>query len=228
MYEEDETVFRDIEIKPAHTLGDLVAVINTSYSLPEADASKFFMSNDSWQRGRNIHPLMEVPEKKGKARVQVIPTIVSYLDDPHQHFIYEYRGTQEFIFLIELISVGGKEDLKTNYPVCVRSQGASPYKREDVAVHFAKHPVPVAQEDEEIEDDDEPETASAFTASDEEADAEDLEVIEGEEHDLMEGDAIKEADDDEESADDDLVADDDFNPEDLSEGGDDFDDEELR
>jgi len=228
MYEEDDTVFRDIDIKPAHSLMDLEAVIHSSYNLPSNGSGIFFMSNDNWQKGRTIHPLQVKEEKKSKARLQNMPTIVSFLDDPHQHFIYEYQGTQEFAFLIELISVGGKEDFKTNYPVCVRTQGASPFKKEDVAVHFTKHVVPVPQDDEAEEEVEEEEEETPFVEAEDESDSEDLEVVgEEEKHDLMDGDAIEESSD-EEGVDEDFAGGDDFNPEDFNEGGDEFDDEELR
>jgi len=227
MYEEDDTVFRDIDIKPAHTLDDLEAVIHSSYNLPLVGNGSFYMSNDNWQKVRTIPAAQVKEEKKGKTKMQAIPTIVSFIDDPHQHFIYEYKGTQEFLFLIELMSVGGAEDFKTTYPVCVRSQGPSPFKKEDIGVHFAKHVVPVPQEDEEEEaESDEPPLQLA--EPEEEIETEDTAgPDEKEDHDLMDGDAIEEVDEDE-GGDEDFAAGDDFIPDDLSEGGDDFEEDEIR
>lgn len=231
MYEEDDTIFRDIDIKPAHTLSDLEAVIQSSYNLPQSGAGEFFMSNDNWQRGRFIHPLPAKQEKKGKARAQIIPGIVSYIDDPHQHFLYEYRGNQEFVFLIELISVGGKEDFKSSYPYCVRSQGASPFKKEEMPMPFARNPVPVAPEDEEEEEEPEDEKGPpTMVGEEDEAGLEELEtgdVAEEGKHDLMEGDAI-EVDKEEDAGDEEFADGDDFNPDDFSEGGDEFEEEEFR
>lgn len=232
MYEEDDTVFRDIDIKPSHTLSDLEAVIQSSYNLPVSGLGEFFMSNDNWQKERFIYPVPFKEDKKGKARAQVIPSIVSYLDDPHQHFLYEYKGNQEFVFLIELISVGGKEDFKASYPFCVRSQGPSPFKKEEVPMPFARHPVPVAADDDEEEESISPEEEgpAAVVGMEDEAELEELET-EGEagneKQDLMEGDAIEE-DQADDSGDDDFVGGDDFNPEDFSEGGEDFEEDDFR
>ncbi len=239
MYEEDDTVFRDIDIKPAHSLIDLEAVIHSSYDLPATGKGLFYMSNDNWQKGKNIYPSEQKESKEAKkAKAKMAPgtpAIVSYLNDPHQHFIYEYQGQQEFIFLIELLSVGGKEDFRTNYPVCVRSQGASPFKKEDASVHFTKHVVPIVQDDDDevevrsrAEEEEEEEVPAVVMEAEEDEDAEEAEAADdSDKHDLMEGDAMEEEDEGD-SVDDDFAGGDDFNPEDFSEGGDDFDDEDMR
>jgi hypothetical protein len=107
----------------------------------------------------------------------------------------------------------------------VKSQGASPFKKEEYTSHSAKRKNAMVNfvadevEEEEEEDDDVEEEAPAFVANADQADAEDLAAIEGEEGDLMEGDAIKEeAEEEVEAADDIFVTGDDFDPEDLSEG----------
>jgi hypothetical protein len=227
MYEEDDSVFRDIDIKPSHTFSDLEAVIQSSYNLPMSGAGEFFMSNDNWQKGKSIHPQPVKEEKKGKARVQMIPTIVSYIDDPHQHFLYEYTGAQEFIFLIELISVGGKEDFKASYPYCVRSQGASPFKKEEMPMPFARHPVPVVPDDEEEEEAPEEESPGVMIGAEDEEELEAETQVEDEKHDLMEGDAI-EVEKDEDAGDEEFIGGDDFSSEDFNEGGDEFEEDEFR
>jgi hypothetical protein len=235
MYEEDDSVFRDIDIKPIHSMSDLEAVIQSAYNLPGTGSGAFYKSNDNWQRGKEVHPgPPKKEEKKGKSRAVAIPGIVSFIDDPHQHFIYEYKGSQEFIFLIELMSVGGKEDFKTNYPLCIRTQGASPFKKEESVVHFTKHVVPVPQDEAEEEEEEESADEAPPAVVNEEEAEEELEVTDGGEgddsggRDLMDGDAIEETDEEEgtdEAFDDES---DDFSSDDFNDGGDDFDDEELR
>jgi len=151
MYEEDDSIFRDIEIKPSQTLMDFETVIVSSYNLPVNSSGQFFRSNDNWQRVKQIvtAPLHQ-EEKKGKtkAKAHSLPILVAYIDDPHQKFIYEYHGSQEFNFLIELISLTGSEKPNIIYPNCVKQQGPSPFKKEDLVAHYSRG----AEEEEDDEE----------------------------------------------------------------------------
>src|SRR5215831_5288333 len=101
MYEEDETIFRDIEIKPSNTLFDFESTIISAYNLPSNYTGIFFKSNDNWQRLKEMNAGAKPEEKKAKtkAKAQSLPILVTFIDDPHQKFIYEYKGNQEFVFL---------------------------------------------------------------------------------------------------------------------------------
>lgn len=150
MYEEDDAIFRDIEIKPSQTLSDFETVIASSYNLPLNSSGQFFRSNDNWQRLKQIAqavPAREEKKGKSKARAQTLPILVAYIDDPHQKFIYEYHGSQEFTFLIELVSLTISEKPSVIYPVCVKQQGPSPFKKEELVAHYSK----TVQEDDEEE-----------------------------------------------------------------------------
>src|SRR5256885_17050817 len=91
IYEDDDSIFRDVEIKPANSFSDLEAVIMSSYNMPPTGSGAFFMSNDNWQKGKQLHPAIKKEEKKkqAKAKAQTQTSLVAYIDDPHQHFIYE-------------------------------------------------------------------------------------------------------------------------------------------
>lgn len=215
MFEEDDTIYRDVEIKPVQTFENLEAVIMVSFNIPAGGGGIFFMSNDSWQKQRQIYPSLQTPqkeEKKTRARAKAIKgaPLVTFIDDPHQHFIYEFSGKQDFTFLIELVSLGGTEKPDVMYPVQVKAQGPSPFKKEEMAVHLAKNRSEILSiEEEDLEADD-----TLSIAKEDEPDMEELASIgEDEEGDLMEGDAIKE-EVEEEVTDDSFVAGDDFNPED--------------
>ncbi len=139
MYEDDDSIFRDLEIKPSQTISDLESVIISSYNLPATGGGHFFLSNDSWHRLKQI-TIAAQPEKKekGKGNASPIPMLVALIDDPHQKFIYEYRGNQEFVFLVELLSLTGAEKSTVIYPVCTRQQGPSPFKKEELVAHYTK------------------------------------------------------------------------------------------
>ena len=86
IYEEDDNVFRDVEIKPSQTFEELEAVIVSSYNLPMNGTGQFYHSNDNWQKGKRIYPFTPVEEKSGgakkKAKAQSIPALVAFIDDP--------------------------------------------------------------------------------------------------------------------------------------------------
>src|SRR4030095_13321337 len=151
MYEEDDGIFRDIEIKPSQTLSDFESVIVSSYNLPVNSAGNFFRSNDNWQRVKQLI-IAPMEEKKGrsKAKAQTFPVLVAYIDDPHQKFIYEYHGTQEFVFHIELVSLNGAEKTNVIYPTCVKQQGPSPFKKEDLVAHYTRGMVEDEEEEQTI------------------------------------------------------------------------------
>lgn len=193
-YEEDDSIYRDIEIKPSQTINDFEAVIISSFNLPVDHSGKFFKSNDNWQHLKQLNTApASVDGKKGKTKVKAhaLPILVAYIDDPHQKFIYEYKGSQEFSFLIELMSLTGLEKNNVIYPIVVRQQGPSPFKKEDLVAHFSKG---AAREEEvlvvdHVEDDiesmntegDEAETeveAEVENSIDDEVDAESIEVAE--------------------------------------------------
>lgn len=192
-YEDDDSIFRDIEIKPSQNITDFEAVIISSYNLPATATGHFFRSNDNWQHLKqlNIAPVAEEKKGKGKAKAMSLPILVAYIDDPHQKFIYEYKGSQEFTFLIELISLNGVEKSNLVYPACVKTQGPSPFKKEDLVAHFSK----VAEEEEDevhTIDDEEDDLDSMSTEGDEE-------MLEPEAESDAEDTTVDEADDVEEA-----------------------------
>ncbi len=135
-YEDDDNIFRDIEIKPSHTFRDLDECIAQSYNFPKDKKSRLYKSNDRWLKLDEIN-IDEKPVKKKKEIHQ--PMIIHYIDDPHQHFLYEFESKkQTFNLLIELLSLNGNEKAGVDYPMMVRSSGPSPVKKDDLMAHLSK------------------------------------------------------------------------------------------
>ena len=173
MYEEDDGIFRDIEIKPSQTLSDFESIIVSSYNLPVNTTGQFFKSNDNWQRLRQLSMVpvpVEDKKSKSKARAQALPILVAYIDDPHQKFIYEYHGSQEFVFLIELMSLNGAEKPHIIYPLCVRQQGPSPFKKEDLVAHYTRGAAQMEAEEQTIDDEEDDLESMNLEGETEEAD----------------------------------------------------------
>lgn len=154
MYEDDDSIFRDLEIKPSQTINDLESVIISSYNLPASGSGQFYLSNDSWHRLKQLAFAAQYEKKeKTKSNASPVPMLVALIDDPHQKFIYEYKGNQEFVFLVELMSLTGAEKPTVIYPVCTRQQGPSPFKKEELVAHYTKVADEGIVEEQRIDDD---------------------------------------------------------------------------
>ncbi len=135
-FEEDENIFRDIEIKPSQTMKDLNEIIISSFLLPEKSSKKLFRSNDNWHKQDEMD-LNPKAIKKGKN--VLMPMLIHFIDDPHQRFLYEFETPkQAFSLLIELISITTVEKAGVNYPKVIKSVGPSPVKKEDLMAHLSK------------------------------------------------------------------------------------------
>lgn len=128
-YEEDETIYRDIDMRPAQTAIDFRNAIVHAYNLPDDAEEKLSISNDSWNSVRELQLILG-------AKKSELP-MLSYVDDPHQKFLYEHDGKQSFTFLIELMQIVG-EKKGVDYPVAAKSVGPSPVRRDDLLKMLSK------------------------------------------------------------------------------------------
>jgi hypothetical protein len=149
MFEEDDNIYRDIEIKPTQNFIDFEQAIIKAWGLPADAETSFYESNDRAQKVKEIK-YRKTFKKDGK---EMHPVILMFVNNPHQKFLYLHQGKQELIFFIELLQIG-KEKSGTEYPVLVKSNGPSPVKKEDVYKHIKAHAVET-EEVEGIDEDDE-------------------------------------------------------------------------
>jgi hypothetical protein len=131
MYEEDENIFRDIEVRPNQSFAEFEDLLINSWGLPPEGKGHFFMSNDRLQKVRAIDH--RKPITKGDS--QYMPLILNYVEDPHQKFLYEYVGRQDLTFYVELVIIA-YEKPGVEYPRIVKSSGPSPVKKEDMYKHI--------------------------------------------------------------------------------------------
>ncbi|GDX51097.1 hypothetical protein LBMAG27_01440 [Bacteroidota bacterium] len=143
-FEEDENIYRDIEIQPSQTMKELNAIISSAFALPEKSSCRMFRSNDNWHKQDEMD-LNPKAIKKGKN--VLMPMIIHFIDDPHQRFLYEFETPkQSFSLLIELISINTVAKAGETYPKVLKSVGPSPVKKEDLMAHLSKKVV----EDDEL------------------------------------------------------------------------------
>lgn len=125
-WEEDESVYRDISIKPDQTFLQLHQVILQSFEFDNKHKATFFRSNDNWQRGREIILEKDNTPRKAEPLLMEETPIAAAVKTPNQKFIYLYDFAKNWTFLVELIGVSKDENSRVVYPLCVRKEGLAP------------------------------------------------------------------------------------------------------
>lgn len=125
-WEEDESVYRDIAVKPAQNFLQFHQAILVAYEFDSKHKATFFRSNDNWQRGREILLEMDKQPRKAEPLLMAETTVGSMVKVPNQKFIYLYDYAKNWTFLVELIAVAKDENIKLSYPACVRKEGLAP------------------------------------------------------------------------------------------------------
>jgi hypothetical protein len=125
-WEEDESVYRDIAIRPTQHFLQLHEAILKCFEFDSKHKATFYRSNDKWQRGREIS--LEKYDKDYKAEPLIMSEVAlaSEIKGPNQKFIYEYDFNKNWHFMVELINVDKDEDKKLDYPHCLRTEGIAP------------------------------------------------------------------------------------------------------
>lgn len=182
-FEDNEEVYREIEIKSTQTFEDIHNVIVQSISFDNQHNASFFISDDYWRKGDEIVLRPTESSDNGSRKKQETDVVkkqmnkckmASLIDDPHQKFVYVYDPKSGWTFLIELMKIV-PDDAKATYPRVVKSVGESPkqYKPTTVAA---------AVEDEEFDEDDEHHSdEAAYEQAHSEDDTSMLDAEEGEE-----------------------------------------------
>lgn len=125
-WEEDDLIYRDIDILSSQTFLDLHQAILKAYEFDGKHSARFFESNDRWERFR-IFSSEVLSNKKDAPELSMMKTPVSALVSvPDQKFIYEYDPVKKWTFLIELIGIGNEPDPSKSYPACTRKEGMAP------------------------------------------------------------------------------------------------------
>src|SRR6185312_8014032 len=125
-FEEDDSVYRDVQVKHNQHFLQLHQGILKAYEFDSKHQATFFRSNDHWQRGREIS--LEKYDRPYKAEPLLMDatTIGSEIRDPNQKFVYVYDFVKNWSFLVELINVSREENGKLDYPAVVKSEGIAP------------------------------------------------------------------------------------------------------
>jgi hypothetical protein len=118
--EQDDTIYRDIEIKPAQLFSDFHASILKAFVFDSKHEASFYKSNDNWTMGEEI----SLNKKEGKKQMSKV-AMAQFIDAPHEKFIYVYDYEMEWTFLIELLGVV-EDSKKDEYPRIAKTEGIAP------------------------------------------------------------------------------------------------------
>ncbi|HRO42511.1 MAG TPA: hypothetical protein PL009_06735 [Flavipsychrobacter sp.] len=125
-WEEDDLVYRDIEIRSGQSFLELHQAIIKAYEFDGKHGASFFESNDRWHRGREINSEVLVNKKDAPALSMTRTPVSALVGKPDQKFVYAYDPVKQWTFLVELIGVSKEEDQKRSYPQMVRREGLGP------------------------------------------------------------------------------------------------------
>jgi hypothetical protein len=126
-WEEDDQIYRDIELRTGQTFLDLHKAILQAYEFDGKHTASFFESNDRWQKdGRRIDSEVLVNKKDAPALSMMRTPVSALVVKPDQKFVYNYDPEKHWSFLVELIGVSKDEDPKRSYPFVVRREGIGP------------------------------------------------------------------------------------------------------
>lgn len=125
-WEEDDNIYRDIELLSGQTFGLFKDTILQSFEFDNKHSSSFFESNDKWHKFREISSEVS-SNKKGADKLSMDKTPVPALvDHPDKKFIFEYDPNKNWTFLISLIGISKDEDFTKKYPNIARGEGIAP------------------------------------------------------------------------------------------------------
>ncbi len=119
-WEQDDTVYRDIQIKPGQAYLEFHKAILMAFGFDNKHQASFFKSNDKWLKGEEV----SLEPREGCKSMEKTP-LVALIDDPHQKLLYRYDYEMEWDFLCELMGIVDL-DPAVSYPRMVRSEGVAP------------------------------------------------------------------------------------------------------
>jgi hypothetical protein len=140
--EDNEDIYREIEILSGQTFDDFHHAIQDAYKFDKKHAAAFFVSDDYWRKDQEITlreedlPLDAEELKKNVSPKKLMSKtkIAKYIDSPRQRFMYVFDPAIKWSFCIELMKIL-PDNPKGTYPTCVKSIGNAPkqYKQAKMA-----------------------------------------------------------------------------------------------
>jgi hypothetical protein len=209
--EDNEDVYRDIDIKAAQNFEELHTTIQEAFKFDAKHSASFFVSDDYWRKGQEITLRKEdLPLDEEEIRKNVEPKklmkdvkIAKYIEQPHQRFVYVFDPEAQWTFCLEMTKIVEVNN-RLDYPAIVKTIGTPPKQYKTVAIKEEISPdlaMAALLGDVEL-DEDEEEDYKAIDPVEEVVEEEDISTLEGEEGDVEETEAAEEEGSDSFAADD--------------------------
>ncbi len=125
-WEEDDQIYRDIEIQASQTFLDFHYGILKAFEFDSKHDASFYESDDRWERKRELSSEVLTNKKDAPALSMVKTPVSALVSLPDQKFVYVYDRVKKWTFHIELISVSKDIDHKRTYPYMIRKEGVAP------------------------------------------------------------------------------------------------------
>lgn len=188
--EDNEDIFRDIDVKAAQTFEQFHTIIQEAFKFDAKHAASFFVSDDYWRKNQEITLRKEdLPLDEDEIRKNVDPKklmgevkIAKYIEQPHQRFVYVFDPNVQWTFLIEMIKIA-EENARVNYPSIIKSYGTAPkqYKQINMAKEELSPDLAMAGMLNEPDAAEEEEVYKKLDTGEEGIEADDINSLEGEE-----------------------------------------------
>jgi len=189
--EDNEDVYRDIDIKASQSFEQLHTAIQEAFKFDAKHSASFFVSDDYWRKGQEITLRKEdLPLDEEEVRKNLDPKklmadvkIAKYIEQPHQRFVYVFDPSVQWTFCLEMIKIT-EENPRTDYPSVAKSIGTAPkqYKQLVVPKEELSPDLAMAALLDDLEEGEEDEPAfKAVEGESEAVEDEDIDSLEGEE-----------------------------------------------
>lgn len=192
--EDNEDIYRDVDIKAAQTFEEFHRIIQEAFKFDAKHSASFFVSDDYWRKNQEITLRKEdLPLEEDEIRKNVEPKklmketkIASFIEQPHQRFVYVFDPQTQWTFLIEMIKIA-EENKKLDYPVVVKTAGVAPkqYKQVPAAKEELSPDMAMAallnDMEEEVEAEEEDDKFKVPETEEEGVEEDDISSLEGEE-----------------------------------------------
>ncbi len=131
--EDNEDIYREIEILSSQTFEDFHSIIQDAFKFDRKHSASFFVSDDYWRKDQEVTLRKEDLElDEEEIRLKVSPKklmsatkIAKFIESPRQRFLYVFDPAVKWTFCIELMKIL-PDNPKGSFPAIVRSIGNPP------------------------------------------------------------------------------------------------------
>lgn len=126
---EEEDVFRDIEIDSSDTLEDFHNAIVQAFGFDGSEMASFYTTNKKWEEGEEIS-LFDLGENPGEARVMNETLLEEVFSREQTRMIYTYDFLYMWTFMVELADIVDRKEGQI-YPNLMFVHGQIPFEMDD-------------------------------------------------------------------------------------------------